>query len=110
MLIFKITDGKGFQITFANGVTLSTQFGQYNYCENYILKKGLGSDLTRAFGKENHCPNCESKDVEIAIWKGRNDEWLTRECPHCEVDDDVMGYVNIDTWFKIVEWCKDYKG
>lgn len=31
---FRITDGKGFGITFANGYTVSVQFGAGNYCEN----------------------------------------------------------------------------
>jgi hypothetical protein len=32
--MFNITDNKGFQITFANGNTVSVQFGQHNYCDN----------------------------------------------------------------------------
>lgn len=32
--MFKITANKGFQITFANGNTVSVQFGGWNYCEN----------------------------------------------------------------------------
>lgn len=32
--MFKITDSKGFQMTFANGITVSVQFGEGNYCEN----------------------------------------------------------------------------
>lgn len=32
---FKITDGKGFHITFANGYTVSIQIGWGNYTENY---------------------------------------------------------------------------
>ena len=32
---FRITEGKGFQITFANGYTASVQFGSGNYCSNF---------------------------------------------------------------------------
>lgn len=32
---FRITDGKGFQVTFENGYTVSVQFGWGNYCDNY---------------------------------------------------------------------------
>jgi hypothetical protein len=32
--MFTITHSKGFQMTFANGNTVSVQFGQGNYCEN----------------------------------------------------------------------------
>lgn len=35
--MFKITDNKGFQITFPNGYTVSVQFGAGNYCNNYSL-------------------------------------------------------------------------
>lgn len=32
---FRITGGRGFHITFANGWTVSVQFGPGNYCDNY---------------------------------------------------------------------------
>ena len=32
--MFRITAGKGFQITFANEYMVSVQFGGRNYCEN----------------------------------------------------------------------------
>ena len=35
--MFKITDNKGFQITFPNGYTVSVQFGAGNYSDNYSL-------------------------------------------------------------------------
>lgn len=55
--MFKITQGKGFQITFSNGWTVSVQFGAGNYCENYM---GM---------IKPECP-----DAEIAAWDG-NDKW-----------------------------------
>ena len=36
MAQFKAIKSKGFQMEFANGWTVSVQFGLYNYCENYI--------------------------------------------------------------------------
>jgi hypothetical protein len=33
--MMKITAGKGFQITFANGYTVSVQWGPGNYCDNH---------------------------------------------------------------------------
>lgn len=35
---FKICEGKGFHITFANGFTVSVQFGPGNYCDNYGMR------------------------------------------------------------------------
>ncbi len=32
--MFNITGGKGFHMTFANGYTVSVQFGHGNYCTN----------------------------------------------------------------------------
>jgi hypothetical protein len=36
--MFKISDNKGFQITFDNGYTVSVQFGAGNYSNNYDLR------------------------------------------------------------------------
>jgi hypothetical protein len=55
--MFCITDNKGFQITFANGWTVSVQFGRGNYCENsgaYEIKRGE--------------PVPPSRTAEIAAW------------------------------------------
>lgn len=35
--MFKITGNKGFHMTFANGYTVSVQFGAGNYSDNYDL-------------------------------------------------------------------------
>lgn len=49
---FKITGGKGFQITFPNGVTASVQFGRGNYCENRFKSIPTETD-------------CESSSAEV---------------------------------------------
>jgi hypothetical protein len=36
--MFSIRGNKGFQMTFENGYTVSVQFGEHNYCDNYSLK------------------------------------------------------------------------
>lgn len=56
--MFAITDGKGFQMTFANGWMVSVQFAEYNYCSN------------RDEGKRGKSP-----DAEIAAWNEKG-EWL----------------------------------
>lgn len=33
--MFRICSGKGFQVVFENGYTVSVQFGGGNYCDNY---------------------------------------------------------------------------
>lgn len=56
---FYITGKKGFHITFANGWTVSVQFGPGNYCQHY--DRQIGFDEERC-GKEG------SYDAEVAAW------------------------------------------
>ena len=35
---FRITEGKGFHVRFANGWGVSVQFGPGNYCDNYDMR------------------------------------------------------------------------
>ena len=65
--MFKITQGKGFHITFENGLTLSTQIGPKNHCSNYNSSNYLSVLKT-----------VESFDCEIAVWD-ENSEWFTKE-------------------------------
>jgi hypothetical protein len=76
--MFKISQGKGFQITFSNGWTVSVQFGSGNYCENSSIDYN-------PFAPERS----ESKDAEIAAWDG-NGEW------HDFGHDTVKGYCSAD--------------
>ena len=73
---FAITDGKGFQITFDNGILVSVQFGSTNYCENYykhFLKE-------RRYGNEREERFWYSKDAEIAVWDtNANAKWITSD-------------------------------
>jgi hypothetical protein len=61
----------GVQMTFANGNTISIQFGYGNYCEN------------------RHRSKSECRDAEIAIWND-NDEWYNFG------SDTVKGWCNMD--------------
>ena len=102
--MFKITYGKGFHITFNNGITLSTQFGYGNYCDN---RMNSSTDPFPDNGKTS--PVIECKNAEIAIWD-RDDNWITQDMfKDLNIDgcDDVLGWVTTDQWFKILEWCKN---
>lgn len=60
--MFTITDGKGFQIEFENGWTISVQFGGGNYCSNRQLRPGNpGKELL------------ECKNAEVAIFDDNGD-------------------------------------
>lgn len=74
---FKITQGRGFHMTFDNGWTASVQWGSGNYCENFDLDARSADANAGANG---------SKTAEIAAWdKDRN--WYNFG------DDTVKGYV-----------------
>ena len=96
---FKVNQNKGFHLIFDNGLTLSTQFGGGNYCDNYNMEiKRYESGLS--------CDN-----AEIAIW-GKNGNWITKEIMDKLVDDcedNVYGYVSMELWIEIVDICKNYK-
>jgi hypothetical protein len=58
---------KGFHVKFANGWTVSVQFGRGNYCENRCANKNTSSD------------------AEIAAWN-KEGKWYRFD------GDDVKGY------------------
>ena len=59
MSMFRITQNKGFQMTFENGCTISVQFGYYNYCDNHNHPDGYDFSNRRTM--------VESSTAEIAI-------------------------------------------
>lgn len=71
---FKITDAKGFHVAFANGHTVSVQFGYGNYCSNRDRRSQPGED--RASGT-----------AEVAIWNAAGD-WIRLP----DWTDDVHGW------------------
>lgn len=94
---FQTCDNKGFQITFPNGVTLSTQFGWANYCEHH-------DDPMPDFNSPR--PDTASNDAEIAII-GPDDKWLTREFK--DNGDDVLGWVKFAEWLEAFDFCRNWK-
>lgn len=58
----RITQGKGLQMTFANGWTVSVQFGAENYCDNYHAPSPINSNY------QNNCGEMGSDTAEIAAW------------------------------------------
>lgn len=62
--MFNITANKGFHITFANGNTVSVQFGRGNYCDNRFNSQDV---------KDQSCENAE-------VWA-----WDKDGNPLCEV-------------------------
>ena len=73
--MLKINRNSGFKLTFNNGLTISVQFDNGNYCSRSRIKP-----------KEEEV-DIESTDAEIAIWD-ENDNW------HSFNGDIVKGYVD----------------
>lgn len=96
--MFTCCENKGFHITFANNVTISVQFGPYNYCE----KRGVGRKLVEGFGEivqesPRGIPNWESGNAEVAILLP--DGKFYRISEH----DDVIGWQTAEDVAKWIE-------
>lgn len=63
--MFRITNGKGFHITFANGYTLSVQFGPGDYCNNRNAACNPGEHFTQA---RDRCGRDGCADAEVAVF------------------------------------------
>jgi hypothetical protein len=80
-MTIKLCDSKGFHMTFANGWTVSVQFGFGNYSSNRDMPYMAGPN-----------PNLSSKTAEVAAWN-TDDVW------HKFSDneyDTVAGYLDAD--------------
>ena len=86
--VLAITQGKGFSMTFANGNTVSVQFGFGNYCENReklsMVEAHEGLDVL-------------SKNAEVAAWDSSNN-WYDFG------DDTVRGWLSPDNVSSFVKF------
>lgn len=85
---FKITEGKGFHLKFANGWAVSVQFGPANYCTNYNEPI---SDESRV-----KCGQQGSMTAECAVFNPKG-EFVTM--PN---DDTVQGHMISDDVAKLI--------
>lgn len=99
--MFKITNGKGVQMTFENGLTISVQFGAGNYCDN--RNNSIYEESQKTCGQSI----IESNTAEIAIWNNEGD-WITNKFTD-RGDGTVAGWLVTDEVFEIMEKVKNYK-
>jgi len=109
---FRITDHRGFQLLLDNGLTLSTQFGVGSYCERHPHPTDLAVDV-EDYSAPRESDNWESKDAEVAIWDEEG-EWITDEMiadvfSEEEYETQVKGWVTMDKWLEVLDWCREYK-
>ena len=74
---------KGFQMTFENGYTVSVQFGEYNYCDNY--------DREYFQGDVQDCKNAETALIDP---KGRFVRYLHKDVQENMTPDMVLDLMN----------------
>ena len=100
----------GFTITFDNGLLLSTRFGPMNYCENFAKRDII------AMGNAADDP-LFSDDGEVAVWVADDEtdmdhgwvtEWQTEVFAEGCPAQDVRGYVKIDDWLRLLDWCRNW--
>ncbi len=94
--MFRICNNKGFLITFPNGVTLSTQFGGGDNCQNF--EDPVEINLA---GKK-------CVDSEIAVMD-KEARWRTGEAMALAgepgIVENVVGHVTVELWWKLVNAC-----
>jgi hypothetical protein len=96
---FRITYGKGFQITFKNGITVSVQFGAGNYCKNH----NLDNNPFRQIPDFTNSPN-----AEIAI-EDNEGNYITAKFDS-QNGQNVIGWCNTDKVMKALNWAQNYNG
>lgn len=76
--MFKSTQGKGFHMTFANGWTVSVQWGAGNFGPNYNVRPDTYEELLQAHRKLG----AEGAPVaEVACWKYGSEDIIGFEEP-----------------------------
>jgi hypothetical protein len=80
--MFYACQNKGFQMTFANGWTVSVQWGPGNYCDCFSTSIDAPMKATNEIWK--------SETAEIAAWHNRSEEWVNFG------SDTVKGHLTAD--------------
>lgn len=96
--MFRITDSKGFQVTFDNGVMLSVQFGPGNYTDAEIREK--------AFDAPRRAHHWEAKTAEVAVILPNGDFC---DLPLEHSDGQVAGWQTVEDFVKWVDFARNIK-
>ncbi len=94
--MFRCQRNRGFQIVFANGYTVSVQFGGGNYCSRRYNDDGTSYenyDAWRTSSMEHSSP-----DAEVAIWHGKDGSFVDLD----KTPSDVFGHQTPDDVAKII--------
>jgi hypothetical protein len=100
---FTITNGRGFQVTFKNGYTVSVQFGRGNYCQNQTVSNPILQmvEAMQPFTGDVVCP-----DAEVAVWKDDGELIPLRRYHN---NDSVGGYFTPAKVLNLLNWAAKQK-
>ena len=93
--MFKITDGRGFHMTFENGCTISVQFGPGNYTDPAVRKLPLEAPRGEFCWKANL--------AEVAIFLPNGEFYRIDEM------DDVVGWQTVEDVCKWIDVARNIK-
>jgi len=79
--MLKSCENKGFQLSFANGYTISVQYGPGNYCNRRSMD----------WNSPMRGDSWEAESAEIAAWQTESETWVK-----LSEYDDVIGYLSAD--------------
>lgn len=100
--MFASTLNKGFQMTFANEVSISVQWGYGNYCS----ARGTNINQNDYSQEARLIPIRESKTAEILIeYQDTAITSIFADLNDSSDDTRVVGYVNADTVAKAIQWA-----
>jgi len=97
--MFKITNGKGFWITFKNGYTVSVQFGIDNECSNKSVE--CYDDPVRA---DMEAGKRGSQTAEVVIWDAAGTYILPPWAGEDEKKMGVLDYQSAEEVLRILNW------
>lgn len=106
----RITDGKGFGMSFDNGWAVSVQFGYGNYSDNYDGPNGQRLDDYREMNRQ--CGELGSRTAECAVFNA--DGEMIRELPSFMFDDDFCDMVSnrspVSKVLQLMNWAAAQPG
>lgn len=92
--MFKAMLNKGFRLMLKNGITVSVQFGNGNYCNNR--------------NKEDESFITECENAEIVLWD-KNQKWITRamldEKFRDKLSGEVVTFATMEDFIEILNIC-----
>ena len=94
--MFDLFNDRGIWMTFKNGVTISIQWGEHNYCGNREINESKMYKRT----------SCET--AEIAIFDSHN-KWITKgiykHFMNEDLNDEVRGHRSADKVGELISIC-----